>query len=201
MKKTVAALTLGLLIGSAGTAVAATNDTVQAVFAKFNFIVNGSEKKLATDPLVVDGTSYLPVREVAGLLGFGLEYDADSRTIKLDNGISTGAGSVGGTTYEIPKGVDNVMTITEEYASLRTIAEKDGLIVSFVQDGFVGIQKGDTRLPIDFKHIKGTIEQPDIIKTTYGEIKMYRSTSQSSDIDVYMNISDWNNVYKNMRDQ
>jgi hypothetical protein len=118
MKKTVLALALGLTIGSAGTAIAATSETVQAVFAKFNFVVNGESKQLATDPLVVDGTSYLPVREVAGLLGYQLEYDADSRTIKLDGGSKDGAQTTN-------KG-DETMTTTvnaDEWIAVRDFAQ------------------------------------------------------------------------------
>lgn len=81
MKKIVIALALGLLIGSAATAFA--SDKVQAVFAEFKLLVNGIEKQLETNPLVVDGTSYLPVREIAGLLGAEVSYDDATRTIKL----------------------------------------------------------------------------------------------------------------------
>jgi len=83
MRKTVLALALGLLLGSAGTAVAADTDAVQAVYAKFNIVINGEAKQLSTDPLVVDGTSYLPVRELADLLGYTLTYDDATRTIEL----------------------------------------------------------------------------------------------------------------------
>ncbi|MDO3681399.1 stalk domain-containing protein [Paenibacillus ehimensis] len=85
MKKLIISLSVGMLLGSAATALAASNETVQATFAKFVFKVNGQEKELKTTPLVVDGTSYLPVREVAGLLGYELKYDEETRTINLDN--------------------------------------------------------------------------------------------------------------------
>lgn len=141
MKKTAIALTLGLLIGSAGTAMAATSDTVQAVFAKFNFMVNGAEKKLAVDPLVVDGTSYLPVREVAGLLGYQLDYDPESRTIKLDN---------------TTKGVDKVTMITDEWVSLRDLAEKEGLKIS-TNSKSLSLEKNGTLLTIEYIFSDGQI--------------------------------------------
>ncbi|WP_171628994.1 stalk domain-containing protein [Paenibacillus plantarum] len=84
MKKVIAALILGLLIGSATTSLADSSDSVQAVFAKFNFVVNGEKKEIKTTPLVVEGTSYLPVREVSSLLGYELGYDDATRTIKLE---------------------------------------------------------------------------------------------------------------------
>lgn len=90
MKKIVIALALGMLLGSAVTAVAATNETVQAVFSKFAITVNGQPKELKTDPLVVDGTSYLPVREVANLVGYDVDYEDATRTIILSTA-ATGA--------------------------------------------------------------------------------------------------------------
>ncbi|NQX69773.1 copper amine oxidase N-terminal domain-containing protein [Paenibacillus alba] len=83
MKKVIFAFSLGLLIGSATTALAATNETVQATVTKFVIKVNGTEKALQTSPIVVDGRSYLPVREVAGLLGAEVNYDDATRTISL----------------------------------------------------------------------------------------------------------------------
>ncbi|SDC70315.1 Copper amine oxidase N-terminal domain-containing protein [Paenibacillus sp. UNCCL117] len=100
MKKLIIALSLGMLIGSATTAIAATSETVQATIAKFVIKVNGQEKQLATSPIVVDGNSYLPVREVAGLLGAEVGYDDATRTISLQTPVpvdkleeKTGAGA------------------------------------------------------------------------------------------------------------
>ena len=82
MKKFVAGLVIGLLIATAGVGLAA-GETVQATFAKFNFVVNGEAKTLEADPLVYQGTTYLPVRVVSNLLGYDVTYKADSRTIEL----------------------------------------------------------------------------------------------------------------------
>ncbi|SDD26673.1 Copper amine oxidase N-terminal domain-containing protein [Paenibacillus sp. UNCCL117] len=90
MKKVIIALSLGMLIGSAATAVAATSETVQATIAKFVIKVNGQEKQLTTSPIVVDGNSYLPVREVAGLLGAKVAYDDATRTISLQTPVPVG---------------------------------------------------------------------------------------------------------------
>ncbi|MEK8132901.1 copper amine oxidase N-terminal domain-containing protein [Paenibacillus filicis] len=90
MKKVIIALSLGMLIGSATTAIAATSETVQATIAKFVIKVNGTEKTLQTSPIVVDGNSYLPVREVAGLLGAEVGYDDATRTITLQTPVPAG---------------------------------------------------------------------------------------------------------------
>jgi hypothetical protein len=73
-------LIVGLLIGLTSTAYA---QDVTAAFSKFIFKVNGQEKPLDADPLVYQGTTYLPVRTVANLLGYDVTYKADSKTIEL----------------------------------------------------------------------------------------------------------------------
>lgn len=146
MKKTIVALALGLLIGSAGTALAA-SETVQAVFGKFNFVVNGEVKELKTDPLVVDGTSYLPVREVAGLLGFRLDYDADSRTIKLDNKLGTG--SAGGSTTNQTKGGSSMETITDEWISLQELTQNFGIKIN-ANSNSLSLSKNELVIEIKF---------------------------------------------------
>jgi hypothetical protein len=71
-----------MLIGSAATAFAA-SDTVTATIAKLRFVVNGEERDVQTEQLVVMGTTYLPVREVANMLGYDVTYRADSKTIEF----------------------------------------------------------------------------------------------------------------------
>ncbi|ASA21900.1 stalk domain-containing protein [Paenibacillus donghaensis] len=83
MKKAIIGLVAGMLIGSAGMAAAATTQTVQAVFAKFTLSVDGQKQTLKNDPLVYKGTTYLPVREVAEMTGYGLEYDNTKKSIDL----------------------------------------------------------------------------------------------------------------------
>ncbi|MEI7027163.1 stalk domain-containing protein [Paenibacillus sp. y28] len=120
MKKVIAALALGMLIGSAGSVIAANSETVQATFAQFVIKVNGAEQTLKTDPLVVDGTSYLPVREVAGLLGFELDYDADTRTIDLTNNEKD----------VTPVNQSTAAAKVEEWVSLRDLMAKPGLSIT-----------------------------------------------------------------------
>ncbi|GAA3400646.1 copper amine oxidase N-terminal domain-containing protein [Paenibacillus hodogayensis] len=94
MKKVIIALSLGLMLGSASTALAAMNETVQATVTKFVIKVNGTEKTLQTSPIVVDGSSYLPVREVAGLLGAEVDYDDATRTILLKTPVPMNMGEM-----------------------------------------------------------------------------------------------------------
>ncbi|WP_339814502.1 stalk domain-containing protein [Paenibacillus sp. FSL R5-0928] len=90
MKKAIIGLVAGMLIGSAGMAAAATTPTVQAALAKFTFSVDGQKQTLKNDPLVYKGTTYLPVREVAEITGYGLEYDNTKKSIDLKSKGGTG---------------------------------------------------------------------------------------------------------------
>lgn len=79
----------GIVIGSTSSAFAAIGDIVEAQFSKFVIRVDGDEKTLDADPLVYQGTTYLPVRTIANLLGKDVVYKADTRTIELNTPIST----------------------------------------------------------------------------------------------------------------
>lgn len=83
MKKIIFGLAAGLLIGSAGTAIASQTGAVEAVFAKFNLKVDDREI-VQIEPLIYDGTSYLPVREVGELLGYQVDYEDVNRLIILE---------------------------------------------------------------------------------------------------------------------
>ncbi|MCC3257503.1 stalk domain-containing protein [Paenibacillus polymyxa] len=92
-------LVAGMLIGSATAAVAATSPTVQAVVSKYAITVDGQQQTLKSDPLVYKGTTYLPVREVAGLTGYDLQFDAKSKKIDLQSK-SEGGSTVSQTTSQ-----------------------------------------------------------------------------------------------------
>lgn len=74
---------VGALFATASTSYAAVGDKIEAIFANFNFIVNGRQVTLDETPLVYNGTSYLPVRSLSNALGLDVTYKADSRTIEL----------------------------------------------------------------------------------------------------------------------
>nr|WP_315022875.1 stalk domain-containing protein [uncultured Aminipila sp.] len=82
MKKFIAGLIVGLMFTST---VSFASQGISATFGNFNFLVNGQAKSINTQPIVYNGTSYLPVREISSMLGYNVDYQSDTRTIKLTN--------------------------------------------------------------------------------------------------------------------
>lgn len=85
MKKFVAGVLVGAVVASAGSALAAQNESISATFAEFNILVNGQKASLSDKPVVIEGSSYLPVRAISNTLGYKVQYDGESRTISLAN--------------------------------------------------------------------------------------------------------------------
>lgn len=80
-------------------AYATVGDKVEAIFSEFNFKVNGKAVTLDQTPIVVDGSSYLPVKSLSQALGYNVNYDADTRTINLSNQPSTPVAQVDNQIY------------------------------------------------------------------------------------------------------
>ncbi|WP_435922736.1 stalk domain-containing protein [Paenibacillus sp. DYY-L-2] len=82
MKRVIASLAIGMLIGSATVAAAAPN-TIQATIAKFKILVDGEIKTGTSNQLVYNGTTYVPIREVATMFGYDTKYDGPGKTIEF----------------------------------------------------------------------------------------------------------------------
>ena len=98
-------LVSGVMLATAGTAFAA--EEVRATFQRFMLVINGAEP-VEIEPLVYRGTTYLPVRETANLLGYDVTYKADMRTIELSKPEPIKEPN------ETGKGVGDVNTIAEQ---------------------------------------------------------------------------------------
>lgn len=141
MKKFISGLIIGLVLATATSVTAASG--ILAQFADFNLVVNGQAKVLQTKPLVYNGTSYLPVREIANLVGYDVTYKADSRTIELNTVTAT-------STIQTP--VQDIKDPTEpisntvnmaDWISLRELSSQG---VSVIIDKETIISKGDKTL-------------------------------------------------------
>lgn len=171
LKKAIIGLVAGMLIGSAGMAAAATTQTVQVALAKFTFSVDGQKQTLKNDPLVYKGTTYLPVREVAEMTGYGLEYDNTKKSIDLK---SKGGSTVKDTenwitlaelknhNITITGNLTDTMVLKTDLKSLeiRLPVEKKGLYKATTGSGEVELNFGDngTQINLDSLISAGLIQ-------------------------------------------
>ena len=84
MKKFVFGLIIGLGLSLASVSFAA-NKEVVAHLTPFKIMINGKITELKNSIVVIDGTSYLPVREISNLLGYEVEWEEETGTIGLSN--------------------------------------------------------------------------------------------------------------------
>lgn len=133
MKKTFLTLALGIVIGLLGSttagALAAIGDKVEATITHFVFIVNGEEKQLDVDPLVINGTSYLPVRALSNMLGYDVTYKAPSIEGEIANILldKTPMSLAAETTYLLEQEVEPMPTQSDATIE-EQIATIDGTI-------------------------------------------------------------------------
>lgn len=119
--KKVAATALGLFLAAGMGSVSASGDHA--------LMIDGMKTELHQGMLIVDGWTYVPVREFAERMGWQLAYDKVSRQITVANAIGdsltmqmeSSAITFNGNTFEISDGVK----VKDEYAyfPLRTLAE------------------------------------------------------------------------------
>lgn len=123
---------VGIIVGAvltSTTSVMANSETITAFFSNMNFVVNGEKADLTERPLKKNGISYLPVRAVAEMLGYEVDYDK-----KTDTAILT-------------KLNDETPPNTEEKPSDKG----DGVVVSdlispYIVDGKINLDKVKTAI-------------------------------------------------------
>jgi len=118
-------LSLGILIGilasAASGAIAAVGDKIEATITKYIYVVNGEKKTVDVDPIVIQGTSYLPTRALANLLGYDVTYKAETSP----DGVAT---------IELSKTMDSLLIEMEyllgqeEIASMEQVETADPAI-------------------------------------------------------------------------
>lgn len=85
MKRVIAVIIIVIIL-SFGTGYA--TSTAVGDYVRFNFLVNGEVFNPEHTPIAISGRSYLPVREIAQLVGYEVYYDEVTNTIVLNNRIS-----------------------------------------------------------------------------------------------------------------
>lgn len=112
MKTFIIGVVTGAILMVGGTSFAATAIQEVKAFLRPDFTVqvDGKKAKLTNTPLIYEGSSYLPVREIAGLLGKEVDFKDGLITLQTRGVISMG------------------------YESLRTLAIRDGINLAVFKD-------------------------------------------------------------------
>ncbi len=172
MRKRLQGLVSGMLIGAfiTGGAVYASVATKKAdlYYNDIKITVDGQEitpidaNGNSTEPFIIDGTTYLPVRAMANAFGKNVDWDAETNTVVItsEEGISNlgtrlfeefrGYAEQCGTTLEI---AENLAKSSElEMLSMATMEVEPGHLIGFGNAEITGFEEG-----VQFSPIIGTL--------------------------------------------
>ena len=148
-----ALLSLVLVVALTGTALATTGtQSLQADYTDIKVMLDGEYLVLTdvngktVEPFAVAGTTYLPVRAVAGALGLNVEWVADTSTVALTSG-----GEVTTKTTDTPaKGTTISKTIQAVYTDIKVTL--DGKLIALTDANGKTVEPfavaGTTYLPV-----------------------------------------------------
>ncbi len=164
MKKLIIGMVIGLLIGTTGTVLDAQSETVQAVFTKLQFKVDNKEA-IQIEPLMHNGTSYLPIRKMGEILGYDVGYQDETITFQQTT-TSTPNES-------IKKDVSEVGTTTEEWMTLGDVLTIEGISTEPFDNENITIMKGDIRIILPYE-----VDRPLTASTASGSVKVKMESGQ-----------------------
>lgn len=161
-------LVVGFLCGSlffSGVSYAASG-SLKADIANLKVLINGTEQKFSSKPVVIDGTTYLPLREVSKAFGYSVNYK--NETITLNEGQTAtpplSSTNTDSTFTSLPETIEMKVNINGEDYTVNTggtlFTKGDEVYSFFSADGanlFVAIASNDYLLheggPDSFGHI------------------------------------------------
>ena len=134
-------LTTGLVFAESG--------ELKAVAAKLNFYIGGKDVQLSEQAVEINGRTYLPVRVMGEALGKRIGWDADSKTVVIDELLKDGIYKASGNDFDehgwkatVELEVKNGIIASVKYDEI----DKDGLLKSTSEKylkQFTEITKGD----------------------------------------------------------
>lgn len=133
-----------ILIGSVGTAMATVGTKAANLeYSNIKVTLDGTPVKLVdvngnpVEPFIISGTTYLPVRAVAGAFGLNVDWDGATQTVLLthpDSSSSQG-GSTGGNSANMTTGQKNALAKAKDYLSIMAFS-RSGLIKQLEYEKF-----------------------------------------------------------------
>lgn len=85
MRKFLIGILVGGLLATASPTFAAIGSKLEAVYSNMNLQINGYSLPLDEPILIVNGNSYLPLKQIATLMGYEVSYNDKLRTINLND--------------------------------------------------------------------------------------------------------------------
>jgi hypothetical protein len=91
------------------------NNTLKMWVNKQEYLLNDTEKTMASVPVILNGSTYVPVRLVTDSFGIGISWDGQTRTVKItDNSITQ-------LPADIPVITSETTTVTESTTETTTL--------------------------------------------------------------------------------
>ncbi|MCS7462540.1 copper amine oxidase N-terminal domain-containing protein [Paenibacillus doosanensis] len=87
MKKYLIGMMIGAIITTAAPSYAEIGGKVEAIFSDIKVNINGFDTDLSDPLLIINGNSYVPLKEVATQMNYRVKYHESERTIELRNNL------------------------------------------------------------------------------------------------------------------
>lgn len=125
-----------ILTGSIGTAMATVGTKAANLeYSNIKVTLDGTPVKLVdvngnpVEPFIISGTTYLPVRAVAGAFGLNVDWDGATQTVLLTHpgSSSSQGGNAGGNSANMTTGQKNALAKAKDYLSIMAFS-RSGLI-------------------------------------------------------------------------
>ncbi len=106
--------------------------SVQADYNNIKVMLNGAYLQLTdadgkkVEPFAVAGTTYLPVRAVAGALGLGVNWNSTTSTVQL----TSGGAKTTSTTQTPPAGTKGSQTLQADYSNIQVSLNGNRLLLT-----------------------------------------------------------------------
>lgn len=169
----IAAIMLLMVFSTTGFAAYFTK-TLQANYRNITVFVNGTQKNLNSEPFIVDGTTYIPLRDIAEIMGSAVSFNPATYRIDITD---TGTGT--GLQYDLITKDARIAYLEKE------LAEKEDYKTTDLRDLEDQLNDDYDEIgDVDIKDIKLDGDEDDI------EVEIYINTSRSSQSDAWDDLDD-----------
>lgn len=129
------AMVATLIVGAAPTAFAKVSEmNIPVNFNNIKVVINGKELKTDKEPFTYEGTTYLPVRAVAEVVGKDVNWDSKTQTVTLNDRNQSNQEDTSATNNSVdksysrttpaPVGVEQTYTSNSKYSTSHTTTIK-----------------------------------------------------------------------------